>query len=129
MSETAKPESPEMIDRVLVEVLVAAPIDTVFKALRERDEIRRWFGWEYAGFEDELTWIVSTGQVVTETEEGRVIKIPSMNDRFVLQPLDANRTVLRVIRSAPAAGPDGKGWKASTTTRSKAGRSSCRRCA
>jgi hypothetical protein len=100
-----------MIDRVLVEVLVAAPIDTVFKALRERDEIRRWFGWEYAGFEDELTWIVSTGQEVVETEQGRVIKIPSMNDRFVLHALDADRTVLRVIRSAPAAGPDGKGWE------------------
>jgi hypothetical protein len=100
-----------MIDRVLVEVLVAAPIDAVFKALRERDEIRRWFGWEYAGFEDELTWIVSTGQEVVETEQGRVIKIPSMNDRFVLQSLDADRTVVRVIRSAPAAGPDGKGWE------------------
>ena len=110
MTETGTPKSPATIDRVLVEVLVAAPIDTVFKALRERDQIRRWFGWEYAGFEDEITWIVSSGQVVKETETGRLIEIPGMNDRFVLEPLGSDRTVLRVIRSAPAAGPDGKGW-------------------
>lgn len=107
---TGTAKSPETIDRVLVEVLVAAPIDTVFKALRERDQIRRWFGWEYAGFEDELTWIVSSGQIVKEAEVGRIIEIPGMNDRFVLEPLGEDRTVLRVIRSAPAAGPDGKGW-------------------
>jgi hypothetical protein len=97
-----------MTDRVLVEVLVAAPIETVWKALREKDEIRRWFGWEYAGFEDELTWIFTSGQRVTE--EGREIQLTGMNDRFVLEPLGSDRTVLRVIRSAPAAGPEGKGW-------------------
>jgi hypothetical protein len=98
-----------MSDRVLVEVLVAAPIETVWKALREKDEIRRWFGWEYAGFEDELTWIFESGQTVTV--EGRVIQLTGMNDRFVLEPSGDRATVLRVIRSAPAAGPEGKGWE------------------
>jgi hypothetical protein len=92
---------------VLVEVLVAAPIETVWKALREKDEIRRWFGWEYAGAEDELTWIVTSGQIASEAD--RVIHIQGMSDRFVLEPR-GDRTMLRVIRSAPADGPEGKGW-------------------
>ena len=108
MTETGKAESSAMIDRVLVELVVAAPIETVWKALREKDEIRRWFGWEYSGFEDELTWIFTKGQSVVE--EGRVIQMTGMKDRFVLEPLGDDRTVLRVIRSAPAAGPEGKGW-------------------
>jgi hypothetical protein len=111
MTETTGPataKSPETIDRVLVEVVVAAPIETVWKTLREKDEIRRWFGWEYAGFEDELTWIFESGQTVVE--EGREIQLSGMNDRFVLEALDGKRTVLRVVRSAPAAGPEGKGW-------------------
>jgi hypothetical protein len=108
MTETGTAKSPAKSDRVLVEVLVAAPIETVWKALREKDEIRRWFGWEYAGLEDELDWIVSKGQAVLE--EGRRIRIPSMNDFFVLEPRDDGYTVLRVVRSAPAAGPEGKGW-------------------
>jgi hypothetical protein len=108
MTESGTAKKPGTIDRVLVEVVVAAPIETIWKALRDKDEIRRWFGWEYAGFEDELNWIVSKGQAVLE--EGRVIRIPSMNDFFVLEPRDDGYTVLRVIRSAPAEGPDGKGW-------------------
>jgi hypothetical protein len=122
MTETGRAESPATIDRVLVEVLVAAPIETVWKALREKDEIRRWFGWEYAGFEDELAWIVTSGQVASE--EDRVIHIQGMTDRFELKAHGDRATVLRVIRSAPAdAGPaahahageytegsDEKGW-------------------
>jgi hypothetical protein len=123
MTETGRAESPATIDRVLVEVLVAAPIETVWNALRDKDEIRRWFGWEYAGFEDELSWIVTSGQIASETD--RVIHIQGMSDRFVLESRGDRATVLRVIRSAPAdargpaahahavesaVGPEEKGW-------------------
>jgi hypothetical protein len=95
---------------VLVEVLVAAPIETVWQALREKDEIRRWFGWEYAGFEDEISWIVTSGQL--PSEDRRVIHIQGMKDRFTLEP-HGDTTVLRVIRSGPGSpveSPEGKPW-------------------
>lgn len=92
---------------MLVEVLVAAPIETVWKALREKDEIRRWFGWEYAGFEGEIDWIVTTGQVA---DEGRyIIHVQGMSDRFTLERR-GEQTVLRVIRSAPYEGPGERDW-------------------
>ena len=44
-------------DRVLIEVVVAAPIEIVREALRDPAEIRRWFGWDYAGLDEEIALI------------------------------------------------------------------------
>lgn len=35
-----------MSDPVICEVVVAAPADAVWHALREPAELRRWFGWD-----------------------------------------------------------------------------------
>jgi len=38
-------------------VTVGASADDVWRALRDPDEIARWFGWEYPGLEDEIALI------------------------------------------------------------------------
>lgn len=40
-------------DRVIVDILVVAPIDVVWRALREPAEINRWFGWDYPQLAEE----------------------------------------------------------------------------
>jgi hypothetical protein len=86
-------------DRVLIEVVVAAPIETVWKALRDPAEIRRWFGWDYAGLDEEIALIFSSGASASEADH--VVRFPDMNDRFELTPR-GEQTVVRVIRAAPA---------------------------
>ena len=41
----------------VVEVTVAASPDLVWEALREPEQIRRWFGWEYEGLDGEIALI------------------------------------------------------------------------
>ena len=40
-----------------VEVTVDAPRDEVWRALTEPEQIKHWFGWQYDGLDDEITWI------------------------------------------------------------------------
>ena len=44
-------------DRLLIEITVPAPVDVVWRALREPDIVRRWFGWEYDGLTAEVQHI------------------------------------------------------------------------
>ena len=46
-----------MSDPVICEVVIAAPVDAVWRALREPSEIRRWFGWDYDGLDEEIEYI------------------------------------------------------------------------
>ena len=39
---------------VAVEVTIAAPTGTVWRALRERDDLRRWHGWEDPTLDEEI---------------------------------------------------------------------------
>lgn len=89
-------------DQVIVEVVVAAPPEAVWRALRDPAEIRRWFGWEYEGLVDEIAAFFVDGATVVE--DGRRL---SLGDVFVLEPRGAE-TVLRLVRSAPA-GTDWEG--------------------
>jgi hypothetical protein len=91
-----------MSDPVVVEVTVAAPADVVWRALRDSGEIRRWFGWEYDGIEDEIDMIFLSD--VTSSEEDRWLDTQG-GGRFELEPR-GGETVVRVTRAAPA-GKDG----------------------
>ncbi len=95
-----------MPDRVLVELLVAAPIETVWKALREPAEIRRWFGWDYVQLVEEIDVMFVQG--VTADEANHVLSAPGMPDRFALERQGAH-TIVRVIRSAPVTDEVWKG--------------------
>jgi len=85
-------------DRVIVEVVIAAPFDRVWKALREPARIREWFGWDYAGLTDEIEAFFVAGGLV---ESEGVLRLTGCSDRFELEDRDGH-TVVRVIRSDPA---------------------------
>jgi len=101
-----------MSDPVIVEVVVAAPVEDVWRALREPDEIRRWFGWDYDGLDEEIRYIFvdhSTADDeahVIDGGEGGTIALEARGDQ----------TVVRVTRAAPAGSWDGvydevnEGW-------------------
>ena len=86
-------------EKVLVEIVVAASPQQVWRALREPAEILRWFGWEYDELAGEIELIFVTGAVVVE--EGKRLSFPYAGDVFVIEPR-GQQTVVRVVRSAPA---------------------------
>lgn len=95
-------------DRVLVEVTIAAPIETVWAALREPDQIRRWFGWDADTLKDEIEFIFVTHAEASES--ARTIQFGEYEgaaDRFELESRGTS-TALRVVRAGPAADGD---WK------------------
>jgi uncharacterized protein YndB with AHSA1/START domain len=97
-----------MSDPVIVEVEIAAPADAVWRALREPAEIRRWFGWEYDGLDEEIRFIFfqeSTADDAARTLDGGPGGTIALEAR-------GDRTVVRVTRSAPGGGYDeiNEGW-------------------
>ena len=82
--------------RFRVEVAVAAPHEAVWRALTEPEEIRRWFGWDYDGLDEEIRYIFvdharPVGRERLEFAEG--------DDRqaIELEP-DGPRTRVRALR-------------------------------
>ena len=101
-----------MSDPVIVEIEIAAPIEAVWRALREPAEIRRWFGWEYEGLEEEIRFIFvqeAKADEAARTLDGGPSGTIALEDR-------GDRTVVRVTRAAPAGSWDGiydeinEGW-------------------
>ena len=84
-------------DRVIVEILVAAPIDVVWRALREPAEINRWFGWDYPQLAEEIAVIFGDDAVVASDADHTLSLMP---DRFTLEA-NGEHTIVRLIRSAP----------------------------
>lgn len=93
-------------ERVIVEILVAAPIDTVWKALREPVEIARWFGWNYPKLIEDIGWMFVDGVQVDETN--RRLWAEGRTDSFKLEAV-GEQTIVRIIRSAPVTGADWRG--------------------
>ena len=62
-------------DRVLIEILIAAPIEVVWQALRDPAEIRRWFGWDYAQLVEEIDMIFGPGAV--PSDDRRTLSFPN----------------------------------------------------
>ena len=101
-----------MSDPVIVEIEIAAPIDAVWRALRDRAEIKRWFGWEYDGFDEEVDFIFFKASKADDTDH---VLDGGPGGRIALEER-GDRTVVRVTRAAPAGGWDGvydevnEGW-------------------
>ena len=85
--------------RVVVDVTIAAPIDTVWRALRDPALLAQWFGWDYEKLAEEIDMIFVAG--ATEGEPGRVLDMGG--DAFELVP-EGSSTRVRVVRSDPPAG-------------------------
>lgn len=91
-------------DRVLIDLTIAAPVETVWAALRDREQVARWFGWESDGLAAEVDYIFFDHAKVDEAT--RTILFEGVDDRFELTAEGAGSR-LRVIRAAPA---DGAAW-------------------
>jgi uncharacterized protein YndB with AHSA1/START domain len=82
-----------------IEVVVEAPRDVVWRALTDPGEIRRWFGWDYDGLEEEIRFIF--------VDHAK----PAAPDRIELEDggpgqtieleADGPRTIVRVVRPGP----------------------------
>ena len=84
--------------RVVVDVTIAAPIETVWRALRDRDLLAQWFGWDYEQLAAEIDMIFVDGGV--ELEAGR--RLDMGGNVFELEPAGAG-TRVRLTRSDPPA--------------------------
>lgn len=95
-----------MEDRVLVEVTVPAPADVVWAALRDRDQLMQWFGWDADSLAAEVDWIFFDH--ARPDEANRVLHFGGMPDRYEVVA-NGNQTIVRVVRSAPLSEDD---WNA-----------------
>ncbi|MFG1624850.1 SRPBCC domain-containing protein [Kribbella sp. NPDC049227] len=89
-------------------VTVAAPAEAVWDALRNKDKIRHWHGWEYegtqGGLEEEIDLIYFTK--VDDSQVGTLIL--GDGDRFVVEPVEGGSRIT-LTRSPRGANPD---WEA-----------------
>jgi hypothetical protein len=91
-----------MTDRTrtpIVEITIAAPLEAVWRALRDTAEIRRWHGWEFEGLDAEIDIIYGSGALASQ--EAGTIDLPEVNTRFALERR-GDETVVRVTKAGPA---------------------------
>jgi uncharacterized protein YndB with AHSA1/START domain len=88
--------------RPRIEVTIAAPADAVWDALRNRDKIRHWHGWDDPGLESEIEQIYFTETVEDAAE--RALKL-SGGDEIRLEP-DGSNTRITLTRAARGDNPD-----------------------
>jgi|FLYM01.1.fsa_nt_gi hypothetical protein len=93
-------------DRVLVEVTVPAPADAVWAALRDKDQIMSWFGWEYEGLAGEVDFIFF--QYARPDEVRRVLDFEGVPDRYEVEDR-GDHSIVRLVRSAPTTDEDWQG--------------------
>ncbi|MFC0626551.1 SRPBCC family protein [Kribbella deserti] len=74
-----------------IEVTVAAPVEAVWAALREKDKIRHWHGWEFEGLEAEIDLIYFTAY--TESTDDHTLEVQG-GDRFELSEVDGGTRVV-----------------------------------
>jgi hypothetical protein len=95
-SEITLPEShhapmPEM-KPFIMEVTIDAPQDAVWRAVSDPAELRRWFGWEYPGLEEEIKFIFLND--TTQLPPQR-LEFPGMGTLDIVP--DGSRSVVRLV--------------------------------
>ncbi|MBL4684356.1 MAG: SRPBCC domain-containing protein [Nannocystaceae bacterium] len=92
------PKSTVPVSTVLVEVTISAPVDTVWKAVRDPEQIAQWFGWAADSLTDEIAMIFGNPDVVDDA--GHKLKFgewEGIADGFELIEVEG-KTLLRVVR-------------------------------
>jgi hypothetical protein len=97
---------------LIVETTIAAPSETVWRALRDPAEIRRWHGWDYDGLDDEIEAIYVKG--AEASDEAGTIDLPEVGTRFAVERR-GEATRVSVTKPAEGAGDGGfdeidEGW-------------------
>ncbi|MEU4393624.1 hypothetical protein [Kribbella sp. NPDC023855] len=86
-------------------VTVAAPVEAVWDALRDKEKIRHWHGWEFDGLDAEVELIYFTE--ATADSETRTLEVQG-GDRFVVEPFEGGSRI--TLTRAPHA--DDSEWEA-----------------
>ncbi|HEX2130084.1 MAG TPA: SRPBCC domain-containing protein [Actinophytocola sp.] len=89
-------------DTPRIEVTIAAPVDTVWHALRDRDTIRHWHGWDYDGLDGEIDLIYFTE--AAEDPRARTLSVQD-GDVIRLEP-DGDGTRVTLTRAPRGVNPD-----------------------
>ncbi|MGH3759487.1 hypothetical protein [Actinophytocola sp.] len=94
-----------------IEVTVAAPVATVWHALRDKETIRHWHGWDYDGLDGEIDLIYFTE--VDEDADARTLSVQGGD----LIRLEADGESTRVTRTRAPRGtnPDWDAYYAEIT--------------
>lgn len=88
--------------RTVVDITIAAPIATVWSALREPAQIASWFGWDAPSLAEEIQFIFVDG--ATGDEQARVLRFgewEGVSDAIELAE-ESGKTRLRLVRSGGA---------------------------
>ena len=89
--------------QVIVDITIAAPIDVVWKAIRDPAQIADWFGWETPELAAEIAYIFADHATADETR--RVVQFnkwdDGMSEAIELHP-EGGKTRLRLVRSGGA---------------------------
>lgn len=92
--------------QVRIEVTIAAPVDTVWHALRDRETLREWHGWHYeegSGLAGEIDEIYHHDDVRAD-EVAHRLEVAG-GDVFTVEPHGAGAKVT-LTRAAPGDDPD-----------------------
>ncbi|MFC4858196.1 SRPBCC family protein [Actinophytocola glycyrrhizae] len=85
-----------------IEVTIAAPVDAVWHALRDKETIRHWHGWEFDGLDDEIDLIYFDH--MTEDPAARTLSVQE-GDVIRLEP-DGDGTRVTLTRAPRGVNPD-----------------------
>lgn len=86
----------------VIVVTVAAPVEVVWDALRNKEKIRHWHGWEDPGLDAEIDLIYLTG--FTEDEDAHTLNVQG-GDRFVVEPHEGGSKIT-LTRAAHGDNPE-----------------------
>lgn len=93
---------------VAVEVTIAAPIEVVWRALRDRQELRRWHGWEFDGLDQEIEVIYFSEAVETG---GDSAERQLSTGKCVIEVSGRGAgTVVRIVMAEPPDSDVWQGW-------------------
>jgi uncharacterized protein YndB with AHSA1/START domain len=81
-----------------VEVEIRAPQIEVWRALTERDQIRRWFGWDYAGLDDEIELMFVAN--ARHEPPGRILMFEGEDQSAIEVEADGAHTIVRAVYPA-----------------------------
>lgn len=105
--------------KVIIQLAIKAPVADVWNALRDPDQIRRWFGWDAPTLADEIKFIF-LDHAKANADQG-IIEFEGMPDRFEVVDLGDDGALVRLVRAGAAGDErdwDGdnedmtEGWKA-----------------